>query len=281
MRNRLFLCVLCTLCVLGGRPAAQFLAGVETDRDRFTYHFDNPSTFDTPQTVPHFFEQRYVADNIWLTGSAQYVAGVRWETSAGITPERTSTGDDYDTFFDPDGTIIVSGTTGPIAIRSFRFSQRADLARIGPATLVAGYRFRLDQSDFGIGHQTVTRNGVLTSATDVTTREMTSSQMHEVFVGATWLRDLTPGWTLSLNGEAAPTTIGRLLVQLPDKYPGQDLIFVATVAAASGRIALARHLDRWIVGLSADAGTTRSYRSTASLSRNTLGARISVGHALR
>jgi hypothetical protein len=260
---------------------AQLLVGVETDRDRFTYHFDNPSTFDTAQPVPHFFEQRYVADNIWLTGSVQYLAGVRWETSAGITPERSSTGDDYDTFFDPDGTVIVSGTTGPIAIRSFRFSQRADLARIGAATLVAGYRFRLDRSTFGLGHQTVTRGGALASATDVTTREMTSSQTHEVFVGATWRRGLTPGWTLSLAGDAAPTTLGRLLVQLPDKYPGQDLIFVATVAAANGRIALARHLDQWIVELSADAGTTWSYRSTASLSRNSLGARVSVGRLLR
>ena len=280
MSPRVFLCVLCTLCVLCVDAGAQVLIGVEAERDRFTYHFDNPSAFDTPQTVPHFFEQRYVADNIWLTGAVRYVAGVRWETSAGITPERTATGDDYDTFVDPDGTVIVAGTTGPIAIRSFRFSQRADLARLGPATLVAGYRLRLDRSNFGIGHQTVTRSGVLTSATDVTTREMTSSQMHEAFVGVAWLGGLAPGWTLSLNGETAPTTIGRLLVQLPDKYPGQDLIFVATVAAASGRVALARHLNQWIVELSADAGTTWSYRSTASLSRNTLGARVSVGHAL-
>ena len=39
----------------GSRPAR---------RDRFTYHFANPSAIDTPGLVPHFFEQRYVADNV-------------------------------------------------------------------------------------------------------------------------------------------------------------------------------------------------------------------------
>jgi len=253
------------------------MVGLETRRDRFTYHFDNPSSADTPFLVPHFFEQRYVADNLWLSATARYGTGMRWETSGGITPERTTTGDDYDTFFDPDGTVIVSGTTGPIAIRSLRFSQRAELARLGPVTLVAGYRLRIDRSNFQVGHKTVTRNGVLLAATDVTTREMTSSQVHEVLVGGVLVRDLAPGWTFSLDGEAAPTTVGRLVVRLPDKYPGQDLVFLAKVAAASGRVSLARHADRWVILLSADAGATWSYRSTASLSRNLLGARLSAG----
>jgi hypothetical protein len=250
---------------------------MEVERDRFTYHFDNPSSFDTPSPVPHFFEQRYVADNVWLTGAARYVAGIRWETAAGVTPQRTSTGDDYDTFFNPDGTVIVSGTTGGISIRSFRFSQRAELARAGPVTLAAGYRLRVDRSDFQLGHKTVTQNGVIVTAIEVTTRELTSSQLHEVLVGGSLRRDVTPAWTLSVDGEIAPTTIGRLLVQLPDKYPGQDLVYLAKVAATIGRVALARRTGRWTVELSADAGKTWSYRSEASLARQTLGARFHAG----
>jgi hypothetical protein len=255
------------------------VVGVEADRDRYTYHFDNPSTFDTTAPVSHFFEQRYDADNIWLTASARYVAGVRWETSGGVTPQRSSTANDYDTFFDPNNTVIVSGTTGPNTIHSFRLSQRAELGKAGPVTFSAGYRLRIDLSNFGVGHKTVTTNGALVSASDVTTREMTSSQMHELFAGAAWTAALAPGWTLLVAGEAAPTTIARLAVQLPDKYPGQDLVFVATVAAANGRIALEKRVNNWIVEMSAGAGTTWSYRTTASLSRNTAAARMSVGRA--
>jgi hypothetical protein len=253
------------------------IVGVEADRDRYTYHFDNPSTFDTAAPVSHFFEQRYNADNIWLTAAARYAAGVRWETSGGITPERRSTADDYDTFFDPNGTTIVAGTTGPNAIRSFRISQRADFVKVGPVIVSAGYRLRIDHSDFGVGHKTIAVNGIVVSASDVTTPEMTSSQMHEIFAGAAWTTTLAPGWTLSLDGEAAPTTIARLVVQLPDKYPGQDLVFVATVAAANGRVMLQKRAANWIVELSAGAGTTWSYRSTASLSRNMAAARLSLG----
>jgi len=61
--------------------------------------------------VPHFFEQRYVADNVWAFATARYRARVRWETSFGLTRRARATADDYDTFFDPDGTVWVSGTT--------------------------------------------------------------------------------------------------------------------------------------------------------------------------
>jgi hypothetical protein len=279
VKTWLFLCVLGVLCGVSATDA-QLLVGVEAQRDRLTYHFDSPSSVDTPFLVPHFFEQHYIADNLWISATARYlVARIRWETSAGVTPKRTSTGSDYDTFFDPDGTVIVSGTTGDIAIRSLQVSQRAELAQLGSVALVAGYRLRIDRSDFQLGHKTVTRNSVLATAIDVTTRETTSSQMHEVLVGGVLARDLGSGWTLSLDGEAAPVTVGRLLVQLPDKYPGQDLVFLAKVATANARATLTGHVDRWVIEVSADAGGTWSYRSTARLSRGLLGARVSAGRA--
>jgi hypothetical protein len=138
---------------------------------------------------------------------------------------------------------------------------------------------RIDRSDFQLGRRTVTRNGVLVTAADVTTRETTNSQVHEVLAGGVLNRDLGSGWTLSMEGEAAPTTVGRLVVRLEDKYPGQDLVFLATVAAASARATLSRRLDGWTIDVSADAGRTWSYRSTAQLSRDLLGARVSAGRA--
>ena len=271
------LCVLCFLCVLCAATAsAQVAVGVEARRDRFTYRFDNPSSFDTPFLVPHFFEQRYVADNVWLMGSASYAAGIRWETSAGITPQRTAIADDYDTFFNPDGTVFVSGTTGGASIRSFQVSQRGEVARRGAAALVSGYRLRLDRADFHLGHKTVTRNGVVIEAIDVTTRETTSSQLHEFLFGFTTAFDLGHRWSLLVDTEVSPVALGRLLVRLPDKYPGQDLVFLATVGVAGAQATLSRRLGEWGLAFSLDGGGTWSYRSTAALSRRVLGLRLAI-----
>src|SRR5262245_64089340 len=77
----LFLCVICVLGVDSAPVIAQVQIGIEAQRDRFTYHFENPSSVDTPFLVPHFFEQTYNADNIWLVGRVNYAAaGIRWET---------------------------------------------------------------------------------------------------------------------------------------------------------------------------------------------------------
>ena len=274
VRNWFCLCVLCVLCVESS-PRAQIALGIEARRDRFTYHFDGPSSADTPFVVPHFFEQRYVADNIWLVGAARYAAGVRWETSAAITPQRTSTGDDYDTFFNPDA-VVVSGTAGGISIRSIRVGQRAELGRIGPLTLSAGYRWRRDRSNFHLGHQTVRRNGVLVSAVDVTTRETTSSQVHELSAGAAFTRAIGSRWQLAIDGELAPTAVGRLAVQLPDKYPGQTLVFLAKAAAAHARVGISRAAGPWAVDLSIEGGRTWSYRRDAKLSRRALGLGVAV-----
>jgi hypothetical protein len=274
----IFLCVLCILCGDSARADAQILIGVEAEHDRFTYHFDNPSSFDTTALVPHFFEQTYIADNIWLTAAARYTAGIRWETAGGITPNRESTETDYDTFVDPDGSVIVSGTTGPATVHSMRISQRGELARAGAFSLTAGFRVRVDWANWDVGHKTVTRGGVLQLATDVTTPEMTRSVMTAAFVGAGLTHGFDNGWTVAVNGEAAPATLGQLLVQLPEKYTGQDLNFLATVFAARGDVVVARRWDAWMIELAAGGGTTWSYKSTASLDRTTYGARISIGH---
>jgi len=248
------------------------LAGLEARRDRFTYHFENPSSVDTPFPVPHFFEQTYNADNLWLIGHVRYTAaGQRWETSGGVTPSRASTGDDYDTFFDPDGTTIVSGTTGGISIQSWRIGQLAELARRGPASFAAGYRLRVDRSDFQLGHKTVTRNAVLVEVTDVTTRETTSSQLHEVLTRFSFAVPLGSSWGLTIDADIAPIAIGRLLVQLPDKYPGQDLVFLAKVGTATSRLTFARRSDTWSFAFVVDAGGTWSYQSSASLERPVAG----------
>jgi hypothetical protein len=256
---------------------ATVLAGIASTRDRFTWHFDNPSNFDTDALVPHFFEQTYRADNIWLTLTARYTAGVRWESAVAATPSRTTTATDYDTFNEPDGSIVVSGTRGDAAVRGVRASQMADVGRIGRAALIAGYRFRLDRADFGIGHKTVTRNGALEDALDVTTREATTAELHELVMGMALPVRLSAQWTASVRGELSPAIFGRLLVRLPDKYPGRDFVFAAKTAGTLGRVTVARARTRWPVEVTAEASRTWSYRSDARLTRSIVSVGIAVG----
>jgi hypothetical protein len=261
-----------------GAEPAQLLVGVEARLERIRYHFDNPSSADTSFPVPHFFEQQYVADNIWLMATARYTAaGIRWETSAGTATPRTVRADDYDTFFDPGDVVIVSGTTGDATSRAFVVSQRADVGRAGPLQVSVGYRLRWDRFDFGVGHKTVTRNGALVAVSDEASRETTDSQVHELFAGVRAARTIGGGWRIAVSGDVAPATLARLSVRLPDKYPGQDLVFLAKLAAASARVALVRPGQRWPIEIALETGQTWSYPAAARLSRPTQRVGLSVG----
>lgn len=278
-----FLCAICqgvaTHAQTFTEPRAEFLISVEAKRDRAIYHFDNPSTFDTAALVPHFFEQRYNLDTVWAVLTARYAAGPRWETSLGVTPSRTTTADDYDTFFDPDGTVWIAGTTGAAAVHSFRVSQSVVLGRRRAVRFDAGFRLTLDFADFHVGHKTVTRNGVLMFAADASAPEFTQSQLREAFVRVESAVGVGKRWTLTVDGEAAPLAVGRLSIQLPEKYPGQDIVFSARLVAAQGRLTLCRCRARWPVVVGVDAARTWSYQSAARLSRNALGARVAIGRS--
>jgi len=214
---------------------------VAAEHADLTYHFTNPSSFDAGPLVPHFFEQRYTLDNLWLAIDARYsAAGVRWSTTGGIALPRNLPADDFDTFFNSDGSVVVSGTTGCARIASLRVSHTGDVARAGRVSIAAGYRLRVDRADFGTGHKTVTRSGVLVDASEVSTREHTASQLHEFLAAASAAGVLRSGWRVEVGGDVSPVTIARLVVQLPDKYPGQDLPFVAKAISASARLRIGR-----------------------------------------
>jgi hypothetical protein len=269
--------LLAAACLAPLPAAAQSVSiGIEAAYDRFTYHFENPSSFDTSQAVPHFFEQSYVADNLWLVGTLRYTAGIPWETSGGATPERTLPASDFDTFFDPDGTVIVSGTSGDAEIRSFRVSQRAMLGRAGGVDFSAGYAFRYDRANFLVGHKVVIRNGDVIQAFDVTTPERTSSIIQEFFFGAQAGRPIGSAWRITIGGEASPTTTGRLAIELPEKYPGATLVFGANALTAAGRLAFSRNAGRPIE-VSFEALRGWGYSSDNSLSRRRVSVRFIIG----
>ena len=164
--------------------------------------------------------------------------------------------------------VIVSGTTGDASSSAFLISQRADIGRAGPVHVSLGYRLRWDRFNFHAGHKTVSRSGVLVAATDVASPEMTDSKVHELPVGFRAAAPFGGAWHLVVSGEISPITLARLSVQLPEKYPDQDLVFLAKVVAAAVRIALVRGGQRWPIEIALQAERTASYRSTDRLSRS-------------
>ena len=265
--------------LLPAAAAAQVRGGLEIVRERVTYHFDHPSSIDTVELVPHFFEQHYVLDNVWAAAGVSYRAGVPWDTSAGVTPTQTALATDYDTFFNPNGVVWVAGTTGDARIRSWRFGQQARLGRTGPLTVTAGYRLRVDAADFLEGDKTIVRNGILVSQEVVATREYTSAQRHEVFVGVRADRALSARWRLVAGGDVAPATINRLAVELPDKYPGVTLVYRTTTLTASGQLEVARTGTHWPIAVGVQAAGTASYSSDQHVSRTLVGASVTAGYA--
>lgn len=273
-----------TLLCLGhlAAPAvasAQVEVGVEAHRDRVLWHFDNPSSYDTPTLVPHFFEQDYRLDSVWLRGRATYRAAVDWQTSVAASLPRAQQATDYDTFFNPDGVTWVSGTSGDARTSGFQLSHAADLGRFAGARLSGGYRLRVDRADFLAGDRTDTRNGVLVSRTLVTTREFTSGQLHEVFIAASHSWPVGSRWLAVVQGDVSPAAVNRLAIRLPDKYPGRTLVYRTTTATAAGRFELTGGAPRWPVTLGIGAGHAWRYRATQWVRRSSLVARIGVGRA--
>ena len=246
--------------------------GVDVERLRVLYHFSNPSSFDTATLVPHFFEQRYAIENLWVTADARYTAGIPWRTSGGVTVPHDGRADDFDTFFNPGPSIVVSGTTGDARMQAVRLGQFGEIARAGGARISAGYRLRIDRADFGVGHKTVTRGGALVSAEDVDTRERTTAQLHEFFAAVSVARGAARRWRLAIDGDVAPIAIARLGVELPDKYPGQDFAFVARGFAAHAQLRIIRRAFEAIV----DGGRVWSYSSDNAIDQR----RVAVGVGL-
>lgn len=256
--------------------SAQVSVGVSAVRERSIFHFDAPSSYDTTDLVPHFFEQRYVLDNVWFHVAIDYRAGARWRTRVSATPVRQALATDYDTFYNPDGNVWVAGTTGDARVHSLRIEQQVDAGRTGPIVWTGGYRLRLDAADFLAGLRTDTRNGILIASRIVTTAERTLAQVHEVFFRAEHARPLGAVWQLDLTADASPALLTRLAIQLPDKYPGQTLVYHAPGLGATAGATLTRRHQRWPVSIYVEAGRLWRYRSTQRAERTTATAGIAL-----
>jgi hypothetical protein len=267
----------CAVALAPRTAGAQVQFGAEVLRDRSTWRFEHPSSYNTAELVPHVMEQQYTLDNVWLTASVGYRAGADWRTTGGATPVHRALATDYDTFFNPGGVVWVSGTTGDAEMHGFRLAQEVGLGRAHGVRLAAGYRVRVDLADFLEGYRTDTRNGVIVSQAIVTTREYTNAQTHEAFVSGWHQRDFAQRWRLRLSGDVSPVTLNRLAIQLPDKYPGLTLVYRATTLMAGGRADLIHTGTNWPMNVSVRADRSWNYQDTQEVHRSSLAVGLSIG----
>jgi hypothetical protein len=252
--------------------------GVETTRDRFHYRFENPSSFGTIDLVPHEFTQTYWADNRWLVVRARFGPSNHPLVSKfAITPSRTTRGDDYDTFFQPTGDVVVTGTTGDVVMRSWRALQTIGLGRAGGLDWNIGYQFRHDRSVFGPGLKTITHTRPASLESSIIyTRETTMSTVYGLVIGLD-KRWTAGSWSGAFGVEASPATQARLTTLLPDKYPGQNIVFsgVAVTVDPSFTIAYGR---RWPVSVTAGYFHSFNYSHSSQFVRKAASVGLSVGY---
>jgi hypothetical protein len=268
-----------TLLACADARGQTFELAVDYERryDRYTYRFENPSRFDTVALVPHFFEQRYVADNHWLRLTAAYrIGATRLETRVAVAPSIVTSADDFDTFFQPSGDVAVSGTSGNATLSSLRLRQRIFLPSGRRLGLHAAYAYSRDRAIFHDGNKLVTHTLPLSvERSIVTTRETTWSDIHELHIGleaATARR----GWRLVGNASAGPG-IAQLTVQLPDKYPGVDLRFLAAIVTVTAGAALHRPVGPLALRAAIDYAHPWSMRGESILRRSPVGVSVGLG----
>lgn len=268
------LCFLALLFLLvGGLPAlAQPAVSVSYERrhDPYTYRFENPSRFDTAELVPHFFEQRYEGDTNGLRVAARYRLGpVSLDTGVTLSPSTLTFGSDIDTFLQPSGDVVTSGTGGDVTRQTWQIRQRVFLPTGRKLGTHLAYSLTRDRVVFHDHVRTVTHTAPPSVELSLaTTRETTWSLVHEFAFGVepTVVRR---GWRIAPRA-AAGIAAGRLTVQLPDKYPGVDLRFDASVVTASAGMAIERRLGPMTVNAGVDTLTTWSLYDHAQLRRRSV-----------
>ena len=232
-----------------------FEAQVERRAEHVRYHFTNPSSIDTPETVPHFFEQRYDATNTWIALAASYQLGTAAaRTSVAFAPRVTTSGSDLDTFFDPTGDVITSGTNGDVTLGSIDIDQRFGLATWRGWTLGVALGYRRSRADFQPDFVVLTHTQPPSSTSTFTTaRETTTSQVIESGVTAAG-RWSAGAWAARAAIDLLPLAVARLRTLLPDKTPPLDTSGQALAFGARGKMTI----DHAWGPIAAGAGITLS-----------------------
>lgn len=261
--------------------AVEAAAGVE--RLTYRYRFDNASSFDTPFLVPHFFEQRYRRSAPRLALRARYrLLAHTMRTGLSFTPESDAFGSDFDTFFQPGGDIATSGTAGNVRLASVRLDHAIGVFARNDVEIAVVLGWQRDRADFLPADRVVSHTQPPSETREfITDRERTVSQTFEVGAEGVVRTGVGKSWRVEAVARLHPAVRARLLVQLPDKYPGRDIVFTAAAWGGSGRVSLTRRFGRVDAGAWISVEQGGSYRRGAEFDRNAAAAGLIIASGSR
>jgi hypothetical protein len=251
---------------------------VEGRSERFDYHIENPSNVEPGPLVPHVFEQRYRANNTWFVFNGGYrIGGSAAFTEFGVTPRITTSGSDVDTFFQPSGDVVTTGTRGNVRLWSFAVRQWIEMAEWRGWTFGATIGYRRASMDFLPSDRIVTHTLPPSEIREPVGGDETTWS-HVVDSGLTMARafDASARWRISAHVEALPITRARLTISLPLKYPGELIRQDTFGFGARGRIAAERRIGRVSAGGAATIGGVWGYRHTARYNERRAGLEVFV-----
>ncbi len=247
--------------------------------EQFRYRFDNPSTFESAERVPHFFEQKYDVVPLWFSVEARYRAGgTHAVTNAAVSLRATTHGSDIDTFMLPSGDIATSGTDGDVRLQSWALGQRFAVAERRGWQVGVTFDYRHDAAEFLPDDRIVTHtNPASTTRTFITDREFTTSQVFAIGADIERVHSRSGGWQFRFGAGIQPVVAARLLVQLPDKYTGVDLTYGAISAGATAHWSLEREAGPLRLGIAMQATGARGYRRSPAYSSRGVNVTIYAG----
>jgi hypothetical protein len=279
--------ILLSILLAGGQsgqsaPPQPHASGIaihlERRAERFDYHIENPSSVEPGPPVPHFFEQRYRSNNTWIFANLVYrLRGSAASTEFGITPRITTPGSDVDTFFQPSGDIVTTGTRGDVQLRSFAIRQWIEMSTWRGWIFGATIGYRRSEMDFLPSDRIVTHTQPSSQIRQPVGGDETTWS-HVVDSGVTAARSFNASehWRVSTGFEALPVTRARLTISLPLKYPGQLIRQDTFGFGARGTVAVARQWRSVVVGVGVTTGGTWGYRRTARYHERRAGGEVFV-----
>ena len=243
-----------------------------------TFHFDNPSSFASATPVPHFFEQRYESSPRWLSVFANYEAnGLISRTRFSVSPNATRRASDIDTFFETNGDVITSGTDGSARLRGVEVREELLGVLAHDWRVGIDLSWRRDTADFLPADIVVTHTTPgSTTRTYTTDQEFTTANAILMGLRAERAVLIDRDWHLTVGASVRPLVFTQLIVQLPQKYPGQDLSFSAYGFGSSAGVTLSHQRGPWHTAASIEATRTWSYRSTSAYTLSGVVASIAI-----
>lgn len=244
--------------------------------DTFSYVVFNPSTFEPGPLVPHRIDQRYQPMQLFARGRVDYrVRGVVMASSLSVAPPVTAPGSDVDTFVQPSGDVVTSGTQGEVRLWTLSLAHRIEMAQWRGWRVGVAVRYRRSTMDFLASDRIVTHSEPPSETREpVGGDETTWSHVVESGVFARRSSRVGHRWRLAGGIEGYPVARARLVIALPLKYPGQHIRQDTFGGGIRGWVEVGHATGPVTIGAGLTTGHVWSYGDRATYTAHQIGGNL-------